>query len=185
MDDFVMKSKWTILHMWIILLGYTGIDPTSCTESTLWYPSSHEKARKLLSEDWLWMGLSWKSSFWSRKLFLQLHVGTNSVLTPLFYQTGTVWTTDQQIQIPSLKKTGKIVDFTGSTWTCDSLPCSCICLPIINHLNLHLTEISDCSVRRLMWVDFGKCRKVMLKTSFKSYIFCCLARKQLVSWVFK
>lgn len=109
----------------------------------------------------------------------------HSVLTPLFYQTGTVWTTDQQIQIPSLKKTGKIVDFTGFTWTCDSLPCSCICLPIINHLNLHLTEISDCSVRRLMWVDFGKCRKVMLKTSFKSYIFYCLARKQLVSWVFK
>lgn len=80
MDDFVMKSKWTILHMWIILLGYTGIDPTLCTESTLWYPSSHEKARKLLSEDWLWMGLSWKSSFWSRKLFLQLHVGNKQCI---------------------------------------------------------------------------------------------------------
>lgn len=158
MDDFVMKSKWTILHMLIILLEYTGIDPTLYIKSTLWYPSSHEKACRLLSEDWLWMKFSWKSTFWSRELFLQIHVHICSVLTILFYQTGILWTADQQTQISSLKEMGKLVNFTVST-KCDSLPDFCIFLCIINHL--HVNEISNFRVRELMWIDVSKCRKVI------------------------
>lgn len=160
MDDFVTKSKWTILHMLIILPEYTGIDPTLYIKSTLWYPSSHEKACRLLSEDWLWMKFTWKSTFWSQKLFLQIHVHICSVLTTLFYQTGILWTADQQTQIPSLKEMGKLVNFTVST-KCDSLPGFCIFLPVINHLNVHVNEISNFSVRELMWIDFSKCRKVI------------------------
>lgn len=160
MDDFVMKSKWTILHMWIILLEYTGIDPTLYIESTLWYPSSHEKAHKLLSEDWLWMKFSWKCSFWSRKLFLQIHGRTWSVLTALFYQTGILWITDQQTQIPSLKEMEKFINFTVST-ECVSLPWFCIFFPIINHFNVHVNEIYNFRARELMWIDFSKCRKII------------------------
>lgn len=64
--------------------------------------------------------------------------------------------TDQPLQMPSLKEPGKFDNFTVSTRKCDSLPCSCICLPIVNHLNLHLTDISNFSVRELRWIDFGK-----------------------------
>lgn len=43
MDDFAMRSKLTILHMWITSLEYTGTDPTLYIKSTLWYPSNLEK----------------------------------------------------------------------------------------------------------------------------------------------
>lgn len=64
--------------------------------------------------------------------------------------------TDQLLQIPSLKEPGNFDNSTVSTRKRGSLPCSCICLPIVKHLNLHLTDISNFSVRQLMWIDFGK-----------------------------
>lgn len=152
MDDFVMKLKWTILLMWTILLEYTGIGPTLYIESTLWYPSSREKAYKLLSEDWLWMNYSWKSSFWSRKLFLEIHVRTWSVLTTLFYQPGILWTTDQQTQMPSLKQREKNCYF----YALYKVGQSSMFLHSSSHYKsyyVHVDEISNFSVRELMWVD--------------------------------
>lgn len=66
--------------------------------------------------------------------------------------------TDTDTILEGNKKNTSI--FTVST-KCDSLPRFCIFLPIINHLNLHVNEISNFSVRELMWVDFSKCRKII------------------------
>lgn len=158
MDDFVMKSKWTILHMWIISLEYTGIDPTLCIESTLWYPSSPEKACELLSEDWLWMNFSWKSSFWARKSIFAdrcAHMQCTDNFTKLkSFDLQISW----RIYHPWRRR--EHLSVLVSTM-CYSLPCFYVFLPIRNHLNLRVNAISNFSVRELICIDISKYRKII------------------------
>lgn len=51
MGDFVMRSKLTILHMWIISLEYIGTGLILYIKSTLWYPFSLEKQQSLHFKD--------------------------------------------------------------------------------------------------------------------------------------